>query len=110
MMRSVTPRLVAAVVRGDRYITDDPEWSSSDAQAIAQRIIENVNLASAGVGYKQYLLDRYADNLSFEEIAAKHGHNREKARQRVAKALRLARGKLKSHIQALRATIKEEER
>ncbi len=109
-MRSVTPQLVAAIITGSMYfVGEDPQWAAPDAQQIAQGIIERVNLASAGVGYKQFLFDRYTDDLSFEEIAVKHGKNREWARQRVAKALRLARGKLMPHMQALRATIRDEE-
>ena len=108
-MRSATPRLIAAIVRGEMYTAENPAWSSSEAQAIAQRIIERVSLASVGVSYKEYLFDRYIDGLSFEQIAAKHGHSRELARQRVAKALRLARGKLMSSMQELRATIEIED-
>jgi hypothetical protein len=104
-MRSVTPRLVAAIAIGDLYTADTPAWSSPEAQAAAQRLIDRANLASAGVGYKQYLFDRFADDLSFEQIAAKYGKNREWARQRVAKALRLARGKLLPCMADLRATI-----
>jgi hypothetical protein len=76
-MRSVTPRLVAAIAIGDLYTADTPAWSSPEAQAAAQRLIDRANLASAGVGYKQYLFDRYVDNLEFEQIAAKYGENRE---------------------------------
>lgn len=110
-MRSVTPQLIAAIITGSMYfVEEDPQWASPESQQLAQGIIDRTNLASAGVGYKQFLFDRYIDGLSFEEIAAKHGKNREWARQRVAKALRLARGKLNAtHMQTLRATIRDEE-
>jgi uncharacterized protein (DUF433 family) len=103
----ITPRLIAAIVTGEMYLVDEPIWAPPEVEnrARAQVIIQNMVLIHRKVDYKAYLVEKFVEGLRYTEIGERRGHSRDWARSRVARGLRLARGKLKPHMVELRSTI-----
>lgn len=109
-MNDVTPRLISVIVYGESLsLGTDAEWISEAGREFATKTIQALKISRYGVDFKPFLLERYVEGKTFDEIAAARGRNREWARQRVARALRLARGKLMPQLEELSRTIKDGE-
>lgn len=104
-METITPQLIAAIVAGEMYLSEEPRWVSPSGKEQARAVWQGLNLLYRGVDYKTLLIEKYVEGASFEEIAKRRGHNRDWARSRVARALWLARGRLKPYMKGLRGTI-----
>jgi anti-sigma factor RsiW len=109
-VETITPQLIAAIVAGEMYLSEEPRWLSPSGKEQARAVFQGLNLLYRGVDYKIFLIEKYVEGASFEEIASRRGHNRDWARSRVARALRLARGRLMPYMKGLRATIEFEQR
>jgi anti-sigma factor RsiW len=108
-METITPQLIAAII-GGMYLSKEPRWVSPSGKEQARAIWQGLNLFYRGIDYKTFLIEKYVEGASFEEIASRRGHNRDWARSRVARALRLARGRLVPYMKGLRTTIELEQK
>lgn len=104
-VETITPQLIAAIIAGEMYLSSEPRWVSLSGREQALAVFQGLNLLYRGTDYKTFLIEKYVEGVTFEEIAARRGHNRDWARSRVARALRLARGRLKPYMKGLATTI-----